>query len=164
MLTMQDPEDGGVYHKLTTPSFEGFIKPEDCKKTRYVVQKSVTAALDFAASMAQASRIYKAYENDFPGLSDKCLKAAISAFEWAKKHPDTFYNQTENNKKFKPEITTGAENMVTEMQATNSSGLQQNYIEQQETRNIWNLQNRNFQKNINLLLGEMLLVWHICRG
>lgn len=107
MLTMQDPEDGGVYHKLTTPSFEGFIKPEDCKKTRYVVQKSVTAALDFAASMAQASRIYKAYENDFPGLSDKCLKAAISAFEWAKKHPDTFYNQTENNKKFKPEITTG---------------------------------------------------------
>ena len=24
MLTMQDPTDGGVYHKLTTPNFEGF--------------------------------------------------------------------------------------------------------------------------------------------
>ena len=24
MLTMQDPTDGGVYHKLTTPHFEGF--------------------------------------------------------------------------------------------------------------------------------------------
>jgi endoglucanase len=27
MLTMQDPDDGGVYHKLTTPSFEGFVTP-----------------------------------------------------------------------------------------------------------------------------------------
>lgn len=47
MLTMQDPADGGVYHKLTTPSFEGFIKPTECKQPRYVVQKSVTAALDY---------------------------------------------------------------------------------------------------------------------
>lgn len=47
MLTMQDPDDGGVYHKLTTDSFEGFITPADCKKPRMVVQKSVTAALDF---------------------------------------------------------------------------------------------------------------------
>ena len=39
MLTMQDPEDGGVYHKLTTPFFEGFVKPVDCKQQRYVVQK-----------------------------------------------------------------------------------------------------------------------------
>lgn len=45
MLTMQDPADGGVYHKLTNPEFEGFIKPTDCKKQRYVVAKSVTAAL-----------------------------------------------------------------------------------------------------------------------
>ena len=27
MLTMQDPYDGGVYHKLTTPNFEGFVMP-----------------------------------------------------------------------------------------------------------------------------------------
>jgi len=50
MLTMQDPTDGGVYHKLTTPNFEGFVMPEDCKQQRYVVQKTTTAALDFAAT------------------------------------------------------------------------------------------------------------------
>ena len=67
MLTMQDPEDGGVYHKLTTP-FEGFVKPVDCKQQRYVVQKSVTAALDFAAVMAQSSRLFASYEEDYPGI------------------------------------------------------------------------------------------------
>ena len=50
MLTMQDPTDGGVYHKLTTPNFEGFVMPEDCKQQRYVVQKTTTTALDFAAT------------------------------------------------------------------------------------------------------------------
>lgn len=50
MLTIQDPTDGGVYHKLTTPNFEGFVMPEDCKQQRYVVQKTTTAALDFAAT------------------------------------------------------------------------------------------------------------------
>lgn len=107
MLTMQDPADGGVYHKLTTPSFEGFIKPADCKKPRYVVQKSVTAALDFAAVMAQASRLYKDYPSVFPGISDRCLKAAVAAFDWAVAHPEAYYRQNENNKRFKPEITTG---------------------------------------------------------
>ena len=48
MWTMQDPEDGGVYHKLTTPNFEGFVTPTECRQQRYVVQKSVTAALDCA--------------------------------------------------------------------------------------------------------------------
>ena len=37
MLTMQDPHDGGVYHKLTTPSFEGFVMPAECRQPRYVV-------------------------------------------------------------------------------------------------------------------------------
>ena len=41
MLTMQDPWDGGVYHKLTTPNFEGFVMPKDCHQQRYVVQKNI---------------------------------------------------------------------------------------------------------------------------
>ena len=57
MITMQDPYDGGVYHKLTTPNFEGFVMPTDCHQQRYVVQKSVTASYDFAAVMALAARI-----------------------------------------------------------------------------------------------------------
>ena len=76
LLTMQDPADGGVYHKLTTPDFEGFIKPADCKQPRYVVQKSVTATLDFAAALAQASVIFKPYQKDYPGFSAKALRAA----------------------------------------------------------------------------------------
>lgn len=57
MLTMQDPADGGVYHKLTTPSFEGFIKPTECKQPRYVVQKSVTAALDYLCGFGAGFRV-----------------------------------------------------------------------------------------------------------
>lgn len=107
MLTMQDPADGGVYHKLTTPSFEGFIKPADCRKQRYVVAKSVTAALDFAAVMAQASRIYASYEKEYPGLSDTMLQAARRAFTWATRHPEALYRQKEMNERFKPAVTTG---------------------------------------------------------
>ena len=51
MQTMQD-SDGGLYHKLTTPNFEGFVAPADCHQKRYVVQKTTAASLDFAASMA----------------------------------------------------------------------------------------------------------------
>jgi len=107
MHTMQDPVDGGVYHKLTTPGFEGFIKPSECKKPRYVVAKSNTAALDLAASMAQAARIYSAYNIDYPGVSEKMLNVAKQAFEWASKNPDVYYRQREINEKFKPEISTG---------------------------------------------------------
>lgn len=104
MLTMQDPDDGGVYHKLTTDSFEGFIAPTECKKPRMVVQKTVTSTLDFAASMAQASRIFADYEADYPGFSTKALKAAEAAFAWAEANPEAFYHQ----ETLEPPVTTGA--------------------------------------------------------
>lgn len=107
MLTMQDPSDGGVYHKLTSPQFEGFIKPVDCKKTRYVVAKSVTATLDFAASMAQAARVFKSFDTDYPGFAEKALAASEKAFSWAQANPEKYYKQSELNKQFKPEIKTG---------------------------------------------------------
>mgnify|MGYP002508437519 FL=1 len=112
MWTMQDPEDGGVYHKLTTPNFEGFIAPTECHQQRYVVQKSVTAALDFAGSLYSMARLhgyaalgcdidaYKIYKVRF----DK----AEAAYAWAKAHPDAFYNQWELNATYDPDITTGA--------------------------------------------------------
>ena len=43
MLTMQDPTDGGVYHKLTNAKFDGMVMPDKATTGRYVVQKSVTA-------------------------------------------------------------------------------------------------------------------------
>jgi endoglucanase len=108
MLTMQDPGDGGVYHKLTTPVFEGMIMPENAKQPRYVVQKGTAATLDFAAVMAQASRIYKNYSQEFPGLADSCLTAAVKAWQWAEKNPNVAYNQGEINSKHTPEIHSGA--------------------------------------------------------
>ncbi|KAA0992390.1 glycoside hydrolase family 9 protein [Dyadobacter aurulentus] len=108
MLTMQDPADGGVYHKLTNPRFDGMVMPDQCDKPRYVVQKNTVATLDFVAVMAQAGRILKGFENKLPGLSDSCLVAAVKGWEWAGKHPDIFYNQDEVNRKFDPDVVTGA--------------------------------------------------------
>ena len=106
MLTMQDPNDGGVYHKLTTPNFEGFVMPKDCHQQRYVVQKSVTATYDFAAVMALAARIFKG-SKDYPTFSRDAAKAARDAYQWALNHPKAFYNQNAMNREFKPAVNTG---------------------------------------------------------
>ncbi len=106
MLTMQDPNDGGVYHKLTTPNFEGFIMPADCKQQRYVVQKSTQAALDFAATMAMASRIY-GQKAQYKEWAQQALAAAEKAYAWAVKHPNVNYDQNGNNKKYEPKVNTG---------------------------------------------------------
>lgn len=106
MLTMQDPSDGGVYHKLTTPNFEGFVMPKDCHQKRYVVQKSVTASYDFAAVMAQAARIYAKY-TDYTGFAENALAAAETAYLWAKNNPTAFYRQNDMNQKHEPKVFTG---------------------------------------------------------
>lgn len=105
MIKMQDPHDGGVYHKLTAAKFEGTLLPHEAQSTRYVVAKSTAAALNFAAVMAQASRVY----GDFlPDMAIECLKAAQMAWVWAKSNPETYYEQADLNKKFHPSIETGA--------------------------------------------------------
>lgn len=106
LLTMQDPDDGGVYHKLTTPNFEGFVMPKDCHQPRYVVAKSVTATLDFAAVMAQMARLMKG-NADYPDFSAKAAEAAERAYLWALVHPDALYRQADMNKQFQPAVNTG---------------------------------------------------------
>ncbi|MGD8174668.1 glycoside hydrolase family 9 protein [Marinimicrobium sp. ARAG 43.8] len=91
MLTMQDPNDGGVYHKLTTLRFAGKVMPEDATAQRYVVQKGTSAALNFAAVMATASRVYGDYSDAFPGFSERAMAAAELAWAWAQAHPDVTY-------------------------------------------------------------------------
>jgi len=103
-LTMQDPYDGGVYHKLTTPNFEGFVMPVDCKQPRYVVAKSVTATLDFAAVMADAARLFEPYQADYPGFSAQAAAMAERAYQWGKEHPTAFYHQQQLKD---PAVTTG---------------------------------------------------------
>ena len=106
MLTMQDPYDGGVYHKLTTPNFEGFVMPADCKQQRYVVQKSTAATLDFAAVMAQAARIFKG-NKDYPTFADEAARAAMAAYGWAERNTHVLYQQRKMGEQFKPAVTTG---------------------------------------------------------
>lgn len=100
MLSMQDPADGGVYAKLTNKGFDGVVMPDQAKAERYVVQKTTAAALNFAAVMATASRVFKAYEVQRPGLSAAMLKAAEKAWAWAEANPAVIYKQP-------PDIHTG---------------------------------------------------------
>lgn len=107
MLTMQDPNDGGVYHKLTNAKFDGMIMPHEAKAVRYVVQKSTAATLDFAAVMAQAARIFKPFSRELPGLADSCRVSSVMAWNWAKENPKILYEQEVINKNFDPDISTG---------------------------------------------------------
>jgi endoglucanase len=93
MLAMQDPADGGVYHKLTNKGFDGVVMPHQATSARYVVQKTTAAALDFAAVMAQASRVFAPFEAQRPGLSARMLAASKAAWAWAAAHPATPYQQ-----------------------------------------------------------------------
>jgi endoglucanase len=96
LLAMQDPADGSVYHKLTTLSFEGDVMPHQANARRYMVGKGTAAALDFAAVMATASRVYAPYEQQFPGVPARMRLAAEAAWAWAQANPDQAYVQPED--------------------------------------------------------------------
>lgn len=93
MLAMQDPDDGGVYHKLTNLRFDGSVMPDAAGEQRYMVGKGTAAALDFAAVMAVASRVYAPFEADFPGQAARMRQAAERAWGWAQAHPAQVYRQ-----------------------------------------------------------------------
>lgn len=99
MMTMQDPADGGLYHKLTTKSFDAFIMPEKTTNDRYVVMKSTSAALDFTSTIATASRIVEDY--GFTEMAQKMQSQAEMAWAWAEQNPEIFYEQPSD-------ISTGA--------------------------------------------------------
>ncbi|AWW29017.1 cellulase [Echinicola strongylocentroti] len=107
MEQMQDPLDGGVYHKLTTAEFEGMVTPVNATAKRYVVSKSTAATLDFAAVMAQAARVMKNVEG-LEGRADKWQDQAEAAWKWATEHPDHIYDQQKLNDNYDPDINTGA--------------------------------------------------------
>ncbi|MFC3457808.1 heme-degrading domain-containing protein [Massilia haematophila] len=101
MLAMQDPEDGGVYHKLSNLRFDGMVMPHEAmREPRYVVQKSTAAALGFAATMATASRVLAGYGERWPGLSARMLAAAERAWSWAKASPEVYFRNP-------PDVLTG---------------------------------------------------------
>jgi endoglucanase len=97
LLKMQDPADGGVYHKLTGPNFLGDLMPASASETRYFIGKGSAATFDFAAVCALAYRIYRDF---IPSFADSCLEAAKYAFSWGLEHPDSTFTNP-------PDIVTG---------------------------------------------------------
>lgn len=107
MMTMQDPADGGLYHKLTTANFEPMVRPSAATDQRWVVQKSTPAALDFAAVAALGARVFRPFEATVPGLADSLLDASFRAWNWAQANPGDRYSQSAMNAAFDPDINTG---------------------------------------------------------
>ena len=109
MMAMQDPNDGGVYHKLTNAVFGPLDETPQAasRPVRYVVQKSTAATLDFAAVMAQASRVVRRSPRASLGLADSLLNAARRAWQWAELHPDSTYVQARMNARYAPQVLTG---------------------------------------------------------
>ncbi len=103
MLSMQDPDDGGVYFKATSARFCGMIMPHENVTDRYVVTKSTTSALNFVATTALASRIYKKFDKEYAA---KCLKAAEYAWEWYLQNKNISYSHPEAQDGF-PKVVTG---------------------------------------------------------
>ncbi len=87
LKTMQD-DDGGVFFKLTTLAFSGFVMPDADKADRYVIGKTTASALDFAAMMAMAGRIYTSYDSVYAA---DCVTRAENAWTWAKAHPAIYF-------------------------------------------------------------------------
>lgn len=85
MLKMQDAQTGGVYHKVTPQNFCGFIMPEEELEPLYLSPISPTATAGFAASMAQAARVYQQAD---PSFAQRCLTAARSAWQWCQQNPN----------------------------------------------------------------------------
>jgi endoglucanase len=83
LLTMQ-ASSGGVFTKITHPLFEGFIMPQSDVGGRYIYRISSAATGDFAAMLARASRVYKAFDQQF---SQRCLAAAVRAWQFLEKSP-----------------------------------------------------------------------------
>lgn len=99
--SMQDPADGGVYHKLTNLNFDGSVMPHQAVAPRYLVQKTTAAALNFAAVMAKASRVLSEFDKEQPGKAALFRQQAILAWQWASKNPAIIYQQPKD-------VSTGA--------------------------------------------------------
>ena len=87
LKTMQDT-DGGVFFKLTTLNFSGMVMPAADKAERYVIGKTTASALDFAAMMAMAGRIYQDYDSVYAA---DCITRAENAWVWAKANPAIYF-------------------------------------------------------------------------
>lgn len=98
LLKMQDETSGGVWHKVSTYNFPGFIEPDLDKEQLVISPVSTTATGDFAAIMAKASVVYKDIDK---GFSETCRDAAVKAWTYLEN------NDGQGGFKNPSDITTG---------------------------------------------------------
>jgi endoglucanase len=103
MLSLQDPTDGGVWHKQTSLHFCAFILPQDDHLPSEIIgtgsapYKSTCATADLASVMAIAARCYRPFDRAFAA---RCLTAARRAWSWTRKFPNVSFNNP-------PTVSTG---------------------------------------------------------
>jgi len=83
MLKMQRA-DGGLYHKAATRHFAKFVMPEEDNDELFIFRVTHCSTAGFAASTAQASRVYRPFDAAF---ADKLLEAAKKAWDWMEANP-----------------------------------------------------------------------------
>lgn len=84
MFTMQF-EDGKVSHKLSSPDFRYWGKPDGEKDQRYYTPWSSYATADFIAMMALGAKHFREFD---PAYADRCLAAARLSWACLKAHPN----------------------------------------------------------------------------
>ena len=84
-LHKMQSDDGGVYHKVTGVTFDGFVRADECTEKLYLFAESKTATADFAGVMYMAARVYEQFDKEF---ADKCRRAADRALAAYVKHKD----------------------------------------------------------------------------
>lgn len=80
---MQD-NDGGVYFKVGTLAWDNFTMPSECASERFIIGKSTSSTLNFAAIFAIAGRVYTPSD---PKFAAACRKHALDAWKWATANP-----------------------------------------------------------------------------
>ena len=124
LLTMQDAESGGVYHKVTGKNFEPFILPDRDKEPRYISRVSSTATAGFAGTMAQA---YLSFKKSDPKYANKLLAVALHAWQFLEKNqkiipPGGFDNDPEVETGIYGDTVDGDERLFASVQLLGATG------------------------------------------
>ncbi len=83
LLTMQDPEDGGVYYRINSATWDN-VPPYRIDQPRLIFEKTSHATAVFAAAAAIHARLLRDYR---PERAAKVLKAAEAAWDFLQSHP-----------------------------------------------------------------------------
>jgi endoglucanase len=85
-------QDGAVYLKVSGAKLAEFTLSELETQDRYVYGLSTYGTAQYAAALAMASRIYKAYD---PAYADKLLKSSLKSQAYLERHPDPEFRKDE---------------------------------------------------------------------